>query len=96
MLQTLRNLKPEVKKKVVLAIAGILTSFVFVFWVFNFLGIFVATINNVTTKGASAYNAFELNVEKVYNTVTETMPKKVFGNQNTNTLQDTATTTEGM
>lgn len=96
MLQGLRNLGQESKRKVALVLAGTLTFFVFVFWILNFFGIFVSTMNSVVIKGASAYSAFELNVEKVYNTMTETMPKKVFGNQNTNTLQDTATTTEGI
>ncbi|MES2223851.1 MAG: hypothetical protein V4469_02870 [Patescibacteria group bacterium] len=97
MLQRLRNLSQESKRKVVFASAGILTFFVFVFWIFNFSGIFVNTLNETATKGASAYGAFEQNVEKVYNTMTKMVPGDISNINNGNTdiqTQTSATTTE--
>jgi hypothetical protein len=98
MLQGLRNLEQESKRKVALVLAGTLTFFVFVFWILNFFGIFVSTMNSVVIKGASAYSAFELNVEKVYNTVTKMVPKSISDIHNGNTniaTQTPATTTPG-
>lgn len=99
MLQALRNLKPEAKKKVALICAGILTFFVFIFWVITFSGAFLNSLSDATTKGASAYGAFEQNIEKVYNTMTKMVPKDLFNvkNENTNIATDTpATTTDSM
>lgn len=75
MLKKLRSLSPESKKKVVLVVASTLTFFVFVFWIFNFFGVFLNIVSDTATKGASVYNAFEQNIEKVYNTMTEMVPK---------------------
>ncbi len=98
MLQSLRNLKPETKKKVVLVVASTLTFFVFVFWVFNFFGVFLNTVSDTATKGASVYSAFEQNIEKVYNTVNSMIPKGVLDstNENTEIPQEVSTTTEGI
>lgn len=74
-----------------------LTFFVFVFWIFNFFGIFVTTIDGAATKGASAYSAFEQSIEKVYNTVTKIIPKDIsnINNGNTDMETQTSTTTTG-
>ena len=99
MLQSLRNLKPEAKKKVVLVVASILTFFVFIFWVLTFSGVFLNSLSDASTKGASAYGAFEQNVEKVYNTMTKMVPKDLFSTKNKNTnipTETPATTTDNM
>ncbi len=98
MLKKLRSLSPESKRKVVLAFAGFLTFFVFTFWIFNFFGIFIITIDNAATKSASAYSAFEQNVEKVYNTVTKIIPKDILShtNKNTEIPAEISTTTESI
>jgi len=98
MLQSLRNLKPETKKKLVLTVASTLTFFVFIFWIFTFSGTFINSLSDTSTKVASVYSAFEQNIEKVYNTITKMVPKDIANIKNGNTyiLQNTATTTSGI
>lgn len=94
MLNKLRGLNDDSKRKIVLVCASTLTLAVFIFWIFSFSGIFVNSVNDTMEKGASAYSAFEQNIEKVYNTMTKMVPKSILDvtNKNTNIQSETPAT----
>lgn len=91
MLQKLRNLSSNAKKKVIVSCAGSITFVVFLFWIFNFSVIFRETLDNTIEKGATAFAAVEENVGKVYNAFEKIMPSNPINNGST--TEEIATTT---
>jgi hypothetical protein len=81
MLQKLRSLSSDAKKKVVISCAGSLTLVVFAFWIAHFSGIFSETLSNTKEKGAVVFSAIEENVGKVYNAFEKIIPKEQADNR---------------
>lgn len=67
MLKLLRGLSPESKKKVVAVIAGVITLFIFIFWLVHFLGIFSKAFDTTATQSTVFFDFVEKNVGDAYN-----------------------------
>lgn len=75
MLEKLRKLTPDAKKKIVKTVAGTITFFVFIGWVLHFSGIFAGAYNSTKSKGATIFSFVEQNVEKAYNAFHQVVSK---------------------
>lgn len=75
MLKLLRGLSPEAKKKVVAVIAGVITVFIFIFWLMHFFGIFSKTFETTATQGTLVFDFVEKNVGDAYNAFHELTSK---------------------
>ena len=90
MLKLLRSLSPESKKKVVAVIAGIITLFIFIFWILHFFGIFSKAFDTTATQSTVFFDFVEKNVGDAYNAFHELTLKSE------STLSVTSSSTEMM
>lgn len=96
MLQKLRNLNDESKKKVIIFLSFFFSFGVFVFWFFHFFGVFALAFNEAGTKGSAALASLKQNVAEAYEGFQKIIPKELTGNVDSTTKieEEVSTTTE--
>ena len=83
MLNHLRELPPEQKRKVVIWLAFGLTIIVFIVWVVYFFDVFGTVIAGIAEKSGGAYGVFEQKIESVYNEFDKLVPSGFWKTANT-------------
>jgi hypothetical protein len=96
MLQKLRNLNDESKKKVIIFLSFFFSFGVFVFWFFHFFSIFTLAFNEAELKGSTALASLKQNVAEAYDGFQKIIPKELMGNVDSTTKieEEVSTTTE--
>lgn len=95
MLERLRKMSPEAKRKVVMFCAGILTFIILALWAAYSFGGFSLAFEKTREQGVAVFSFLDQNVEKAYNAFKENMPS--FSASSTEETASTmATTTESI
>lgn len=74
MLETLRKLPPNAKRRVALVIAGIITLMILASWSLRSSGALTETIDAARGQGIAIFDFFDQNVERVYTAFQEQLP----------------------
>lgn len=90
MLEHLRKMSPEAKKKVGIYVAGAITFLIFCFWILRWTGGLSATLETTKRQGVAVFGFLDQNVEKAYNAFQNNVPKFT---STTTTSEEIETTT---
>ena len=74
MLETLRKLSPDAKRKFALAVAGFITLLIFLGWALQSSAIFTRAYDAARSQGIAIFGFFDQNVQEVYTSFKETVP----------------------
>lgn len=75
MLETLRKLPPDAKKKVALLIAGLITLLILIGWALRSSSVFGRTYEAAREQGIAIFAFFDQNVGEVYMAFQEKLPQ---------------------
>ena len=91
MLERLRKMSPEAKRKVVVFCAGILTFIILALWAVYSFGGFSLAFEKTREQGVAVFSFLDQNVERAYNSFKENVPS--FSTSTTESIATPATTT---
>lgn len=77
MLENLRKMSPEAKKKVVILCASVLTLVVAGTWGMYSYGVFASAFDGAKSQGVAVFSFLEQNVERAYNSFQETAQQNI-------------------
>ena len=77
MMERLRKMTPETKRKVVGFVAGFLTLLIFAGWLAHSTGLFSSTFKSTRQKGVALFGFVDQNVEKAYDAFQKNVPKNI-------------------